>query len=79
MVSTSQLLAKILASKVEMATQLPAGAVRKTNGEVVIPATRRPDGTWRKEVRVREGYVPQEERGTFQTKAHRVREQPNNY
>jgi hypothetical protein len=31
--------------------------VQNEQGEWIIPSTRRPDGTWRKELVVKEGYV----------------------
>ncbi|CAI2163922.1 827_t:CDS:2 [Funneliformis geosporum] len=39
----------------------PSGIVTTDNNERVIPATRRADGTLRKERRVRPGFVPQED------------------
>ena len=36
-----------------------------TDGERVIQGSRRPDGTYRKDVKVRAGYVPQDEQPVY--------------
>ncbi|KAG1699134.1 hypothetical protein DVH05_014051 [Phytophthora capsici] len=55
--------------------RLPLGAVRTADGQVEVPASRRADGSTRKPIRIRQGYIPQDEVPKYKTVAQRRREQ----
>lgn len=46
---------------------MDGGYVVTDSGDKVLPGSRRPDGTIRKERRIRAGYVPQDEQPVYQS------------
>jgi hypothetical protein len=45
--------------------RVPLGAIEQEDGKVIIPESRRADGSVRKEIRIRKGFVPQDEQPVY--------------
>lgn len=57
---------------VAMAGRGSGGQAAAHTEERIIPASRRPDGTLRKEIRIRAGYIPQDEVEKYVARGTRV-------